>query len=137
MTRDNPAPLGAPVDAGPLRLAVLSVVTGPDAVASALAASPMNVAPREGIDFVLVNLSAANLGPLPVHLGNDDFGLAGSDGVVRRFLDLAPPEPALDGFIQPGATAEGWLAFSAPAGDPALVLIADPLFLDGDWADRY
>ncbi|MGI9254648.1 MAG: DUF4352 domain-containing protein, partial [Thermomicrobiales bacterium] len=136
-TRDNPAPVGTPVDAGPLRLTVRSVVTGDDALSAILGASPMNGEPRDGIGYVLVNLAAENISQQPVHIGNDDFALVDAAGDVRRFLDVITPTPALDAFIDPGATAEGWLSFSAPVDESALVIQADPLFLDGDWADRF
>jgi hypothetical protein len=137
LTRDNPAPIGAAIDAGPLRLTVRSIVFGPDAVGAILGASPMNAEPREGVSYVLVNLAAENLTDRPVSIGNDDFGLVGASGNVRRFLDVVVPTPALAVTLDPGASAEGWLAFSTASDESGLVLWFDPLFVDGDWADRF
>jgi hypothetical protein len=97
----------------------------------------MNAEPREGIGYVLVNLSAENTTDQLVYLGNDDFALVGASGNVRRFLGVTPPDPALEGAIEPGETVDGWLVFSAPADETGLIVMFDPLALDGDWADRY
>lgn len=131
-----PTPLGEETDAGPLRLRVLDVVTGPEATERVVAASPTNGAPREGIGYVLVNLEVGNDGERAVPLDNDDFALAGASGLVRRFVGAQPPEPAIDGVLDPGATREGWVVLSAPDDETDLVLLFDSLALPGAWADR-
>jgi hypothetical protein len=136
LTRADPAPLGEPVQAGPIELQVLSVLTGPEAVASVLAASPTNVEPREGSTYVAVNLSARNTGSQPLWLDNDDFALTGDSGLVWRFLGAQPPDPALDVTLNPGESSEGWVAFGIPIEEGSLLLIFDSLELGGSWADR-
>ena len=136
MSRANPAPLGETVLAGPVELQVRDVLIGPEAVAAIVAASPSNVEPREGATYVAVNLRARNTGGEPLWLDNDDFALTGDSGLVRRFLGVRPPDPALDVILEPGATAEGWAAFDASADEGSLLLLFDSLELEGSWADR-
>ena len=136
LSRANPVPLGEPAQAGPVELQVLDVLSGPEAVAAVLAASPTNVEPRDGITYVAVNLSVRNTGSQPLSLDNDDFAVTGDSGLVWRFLGARPPEPALDATLHPGESSEGWVAFGIPAEESSLLLIFDSLELGGSWADR-
>ena len=74
------------VQAGPVELQVLGVLSGPEAIGAVLAASPTNVEPRDGMTYIAVNLSARNTGSQPLWLDNDDFALTGDSGLVWRFL---------------------------------------------------
>ena len=135
-SRAEPTPLGQAVAAGPWRLRVLELVRGQDALDRVLAASPTNEAPREGFGYVLVNVRAENAGDRPLPLDGNDFALTGASGLVRRFVGVQPPEPALDGTVEPGATREGWIVFGAPVDEGSLLLVYDSLTLPGNWADR-
>jgi hypothetical protein len=136
LTRAEPAPLGAAVQAGPVEFQVLDVLSGPDAIAAVLAASPTNVEPREGMTYIAVHLSARNNGSQPLWLDNDDFALTGDSGLVWRFLGAQPPDPALAVTLQPGESSEGWVAFGIPVEEDSLLLIFDSLEIGGSWADR-
>jgi hypothetical protein len=136
LTRADPAPLGATVQAGPVELRVVDVLSGPDAVAAVLAASPSNVEPREEMTYVAVNLSARNSGSQPLWLDNDDFAMTGDSGLVWRFLGAQPPDPALNLTLSPGETTEGWVAFGISSEESSLLLIFDSLEIGGSWADR-
>jgi hypothetical protein len=136
LTRADPVPLGEPVQTGPVELQVLDVLSGPEAVASVLAASATNVEPRDGITYVAVNLSARNTGSQPLWLDNDDFAVTGDSGLVWRFLGAQPPDPALDVTLNPGASSEGWVVFGIPTEESSLLLIFDSVELGGAWADR-
>lgn len=135
-SRANPVPLGEAVQAGPLTLQVQEVLTGPDAVATIMAASPNNSEPREGSTYVAVRLQASNTGAAPLWVSNDDFGLTGNYGLVRRFLGVQPPEPALNQELAPGEAATGWVALSAQGDEASLLLLFDSVALQGTWADR-
>lgn len=124
------------MQAGPIELKVLDVLSGPEAVASVLAASPTNVEPRDGFTYVAVNLSARNTGNQPLQLDNDDFAVTGDSGLVWRFLGAQPPEPALDVTLNPGESSEGWVTFGIPVEESSLLLIFDSLEFSGYWADR-
>jgi hypothetical protein len=136
LSRADPAPLGAVVQAGPVELQVLGVLSGPEAIDAVLAASPTNVEPREGLTYIAVNLSTRNIGSQPLWLNNDDFALTGDSGLVWRFLGARPPDPALDATLNPGETTEGWVAFGIPLEERSLLLIFDSLEIGGSWADR-
>ncbi len=132
----EPVPLGEEAVAGLLRLRILEVVVGQSATDRVLAASPANDPPREGVTFVLVNVAARNAGEYPVVLAGDDFALTGDSGIVRRFVGLVSPEPALDGTLDPGATREGWVGLAAPVDEGSLLLLFDSLSLSGVWSDQ-
>jgi len=136
LTRVDPVPLGERGLAGPIELQVRDVLIGADAVDAILAASPHNLAPRDGSTFVAVNLWARNAGTLPQSLSNDDFALTGDSGLVHRFLGAQPPDPALATTLAPRESAEGWVAFAASAQEGSLLLLFDSLTIGGDWADR-
>ncbi|MDP9365731.1 MAG: DUF4352 domain-containing protein [Chloroflexota bacterium] len=131
-----PAPFGEEAGAGPLRLRVVDVVTGPEATGDVVAASPTNAPPREGITYVLVKLRVRNAGERPVLLDGGDFALVGASGLVRRFVGAQPPDPALGGPLDPGDAQEGWVVLSAPTDETGLLLLYDSLSLPGAWADR-
>jgi len=136
LTRADPAPLGAVVQAGPVELQVIDVLNGQEAVAAVLAASPTNVEPREGMTYVAVNLLARNTGSQPLWLDNDDFALTGDSGLVWRFLGSQPPDPALNVTLNPGEKTEGWVTFGIPSEESSFLLIFDSLEIGGSWADR-
>ena len=136
MSRANPVPLGEVAQAGPLEIQVLEVLAGPDAVTAVMGASPMNSEPRDGTTFVAVNLQVRNVGKNPLWVNNDDFGLTGGTGLVRRFLGALPPAPPLDQMIGPGEEASGWIALSAGVDEGNLLLLFDSVSIGGNWADR-
>jgi hypothetical protein len=136
LSRADPAPLGAEVQAGPVALQVLGVLSGPEAIDAVLAASPTNAEPRDGMTYVAIRLSARNTGSQPLWLDNDDFAVTGDSGLVWRFLGARPPDPALDAMLNPGDTTEGWVAFGIPLEEGSLLLIFDSLEIGGSWADR-
>lgn len=135
-SRANPIPLGEAADAGPLEIQVLDVLAGEDAVAAVLGASPMNSEPRDGTTYVAVNLRVRNAGKNPLWINNDDFGLTGDSGLVRRFLGVLPPAPPLDQMLGPGDEATGWIALSAGSDEGNLLLLFDSVSIGGNWADR-
>ena len=135
VSRANPVPPGQEAVAGPLRIMVTDVRAGVGAVDQVLAASPNNAPPAAGDTYVLSYVTVRNAGESSVFVSNDDFGLTGSSGVIRRFLTAVPPSPALFGEIEPGATMEGWLVFAAPPDETNLLLVFDSLSLEGTWSD--
>lgn len=136
LSRANPVPLGEVAQAGPLEIQVVQVLAGADAVAEVLGASSMNSEPRDGTTFVAVNLLVRNAGKNPLWVNNDDFGLTGDTGLVRRFLGALPPAPPLDQMIQPGEEITGWIALSAGVEENDLLLLFDSVSIGGNWADR-
>lgn len=125
------------VAAGPLDVTVREVVTGQAATDAALAASPLNGVPRDGVTYLMLRLEVENTGTVPLGVSNDDFAIVGADGNVRRFLVIDPPSPALEADLAPGDVAVGWVVFDALVEDASPLLLIDPLALPGSWASRY
>lgn len=136
VSRADPVPLGQEAVAGPLRVSIREVSSGPSAVDRVLGVTDANVPPRDGHTYVLAYVVVHNDGDEPVFISNDDFGLTGSSGVIHRFLIIQPPEPALFATIEPGASAEGWVVFEAPVDETELLLVFDSLSMPGSWARR-
>jgi len=136
LTPDQAVTFGA-TTVGPLEITVLQVLTGPDAESALMAASPFNQPLLETLTPVVVSLRVVNRAPVPVHVGNDDFALTGSTGIVRRYLDSRPPDPVLDITLQPGEGTEGNVVFSSGVDETGRILISDPSGLGGDWAVRF
>lgn len=135
-SRAEPVPLGEEGAAGPLRIGVAEVLIGEEANALVAAASPTNEPPREGVGYVLVDLGVRNAGERAVTVDGGDFALSGASGLVRRFLGVEPPAPALGGSLAPGEEVGGWVVFAAPTDEADLLLLFDSLSIPGSWADR-
>ncbi|MGH2532210.1 MAG: DUF4352 domain-containing protein [Thermomicrobiales bacterium] len=134
--RTDPAPIGEAIEAGPWRLTALEVVTGQDATDRVTAASELNEPPGGGFAYVLVNVRAENTADRALAIDGNDFAITGASGNVWRFVIATPPDPALDGAVEPGGSIEGWLVFEAPADETSLLLVYDSVTLTGNWADR-
>jgi hypothetical protein len=134
--RSEPVPLGEEAEAGPWRMAVLEVLTGGEATDLVAGASAANEPPRDGFTYVAVRLRATNAADRPFALHGDDFALTGASGLVRRSVGAQPPDPPLDGVVEPGEEREGWVVLGAPAEEADLLLVYDSLTIPGLWADR-
>lgn len=134
-SRAEPAPAGQPVTAGPWSLTINEVLTGDDAAAAVANASSFNAAPAGGMQYVAVRLTAANTGDQAYAIAGEDFAVTGDSLLVHRFADVVPPDPALNGLVQPGESLEGWIVMPAVAGEGNLLLLYDSITLTGDWAD--
>lgn len=130
-----PEPTGTDVTAGPWTLNVVQVLTGGEATDLVVGASSFNDPPAEGATYVAVQIRATNNGGQKFRIDFNDFAVAGSNGVIRRFIGAIVPEPALDGVVDPGGSIEGWVIGGARADDDGLILIYDSVTLTGDWAD--
>ncbi len=134
-SRAEPVPLGEAAAAGPWRMTVVEVVTGPEATERVTEASAVNEPPRSGFTYVAVRVRAENAGDRPLPIGSDDFALTGASGLVRRFTGALAPNPALAGTVEASDAMEGWVVLGAPADEENLLLIYDSLALSGTWAD--
>jgi len=135
-SRADPIPLGDEGSAGPWRLRVLEVVTGLDATELVTAAAPTNDPPRDGATYVAVRIAARNTSDQSLIIDGNDFAITGRSGLVRRFVGATPPEPALDGAVEAGASREGWIVLGESSDEEQLLLLFDSTTLDGAWADR-
>jgi hypothetical protein len=134
-SRAEPAPADQPVVAGPWSFAINEVLTGDDASVAVANASGFNAAPASGMQYIAVRLTATNNGSQAFAIAGEDFAVTGDSLLVHRFADVTPPEPALSGVVDPGASLEGWIVMPAVAGEENLLLIYDSITLTGNWAD--
>lgn len=132
----DPVPFGDAVEAGPISLRVTDVVRGEEATTLVAEADPTNNPPRDGTEYVLVQLRVRNNSDRPLPISSNDFALTGSSGQIRRFGGVRAPEPALTGTVEADETREGWIALAAPVAEEDLLLLFDSLAVDGNWADR-
>ena len=131
----QPVAYGAEGTAGPWKLTLLEVHTGDDATKLVTDASGTNAPPPDGMTYVVLKLRAQNTGTTPLEIGNDDFGVASSSGVIRRFQEVVPPDPALAATVAPGASMDGWVVGAAATDDTNLVLVYDSTTISGNYAD--
>jgi hypothetical protein len=131
----QPVAYGTEGAAGPWRLTLLEVHTGDDATKLVTDASGTNAPPPDGTTYVVLKLRAQNTGTTPLEIGNDDFGVASSSGVIRRFQEVVPPDPALAATLAPGASMDGWIVGAAATDDTNLVLVYDSTTIPGNYAD--
>lgn len=128
--------VGVEFAAGPWKLTLSQVIRGADAAAQIAAASDQNAAPAEGIDFLLFQVNAVNTGQQAVWIDFDDFAVVGSSGIVRRSLQLIPPDPILRATVEPGGSTSGWVTGAVESDDSSPVVLFDPRILFGSWGDR-
>ena len=128
-SRAEPAPLGAEIQGNERAITVLEVVTGDQALSAlrGTSFSPDEVVPLPGQEFVLVRVRVRNLAAdgSTVYPSGYDFGLTASANVIYEtdFLDVTPPQPRLQGSLQPGQEAEGWVALTVGIGETDLELV--------------
>jgi hypothetical protein len=134
-SRVSPAPGDQPVTAGPWTFTISEILTGDDAAAKVADASAENPGAGDGMQYIAVHLSAANTGNRAYEIGESDFGVTGDDGLVYQFDTATPPDPALEGSVEAGASLDGWVVSAVPAGDGNLMLVYNSTTIDGDWAD--
>ncbi len=134
-SRAEPAPAGQPVTAGPWTLTIAEMLTGEDAAGAVANASGFNPAPASGMQYIAVHLTATNNDDKAHTIAGEDFAVTGDSLLVHRFADATPPDPALSGVVESGASLDGWIVLPAVADEGNLLLIYDSVTLTGSWAD--
>lgn len=127
------ATTGVAAVAGPWQITVLEVVQ-PDAAAAAIAGTnDGNPAAPEGLQYMLVRVSAQNMSTQNRAILLADFGAAADDGIVRRPPSIEVPSPALQAVVAAGESAEGWIPLLVSAPGPAILRFDSPL-TNSTWA---
>lgn len=122
--------------AGPWKITLSQFVRGADAAAQIAAASDQNAVPEDGIDYLLFQVNATNAGQEPTWIDFDDFAVFGASGIVRRSLELMPPDPMLRGAVESGQSTAGWVTGAVESDDQAPVVLFDNRILSGNWSDQ-
>lgn len=127
---------GTEFTAGPWKLTLSDLVRGADAAAQIAAVTDQNAPPADGIDYLLFQVNATNAGQERIWIDYDDFAVFGQSGIVRRSLELMPPDPMLQAAVEPGQSTSGWVVGAIESGDPSPVILFDSRLLTGFWADQ-
>lgn len=127
---------GIEFTAGPWKLTLSNLVRGADAAARIAEVTDQNEPPADGIDYLLFEVKATNAGQERLWIDYDDFAVFGSSGIVRRSLELLPPDPVLQAALEPGESTTGWVVGAIDSDDAAPVVLFDSRSLTGLWADR-
>jgi hypothetical protein len=127
---------GIEFTAGPWKLTLSDLVRGADAAAQIAAVTDQNAPPVDGIDYLLFQVNAVNAGQERIWIDYDDFAVFGASGIVRRSLELMPPDPMLQSAVEPGESTSGWVVGAIETDDPSPVILFDSRLLTGFWADQ-
>lgn len=127
---------GTEFTAGPWKLTLSDLVRGAEAAAQITAVTDQNEAPNDGIDYLLFRVNASNSGQERIWIDYDDFAVFGSSGIVRRSLELMPPDPMLQAAVEPGQSTSGWVVGAIESDDMAPIILFDSRLLTGFWADQ-
>ncbi|HLB24472.1 MAG TPA: DUF4352 domain-containing protein [Dehalococcoidia bacterium] len=141
-SRAEPAPLGEPVDAGDLRVTVLTADL--DAADQLADLGDFPSTPVPGRRTVLARVMVEHIGEDPdetVQVYESDFKITGSKNIIYdSFSDDTSCgflEEALQGEMFPGGQLEGYVCFQVPEDETDLLLIAEPSFSFGDEGRRF
>jgi hypothetical protein len=106
------------VVSGDLGLAVAEVVSGADAFARLKEANQFTIERPDGEEYVLLRLRVRNTAETgTVDVDPTHFGLTASGNVLYPVVAAVPPEPWLMMTLDPGASAEGWVALRVGMGE--------------------
>jgi hypothetical protein len=136
LSRANPYAPSDLVHAPNWDIRILDVVRGGEAWQRISSANMFNDPPREGMEYVLVNIYAKSTNPdhNETHsIRGGSFTITGDRKVRYSPPFVVAPSPQLDAQLYPGGETEGWVAFEISEGESDLILIVDELFnLDRD-----
>lgn len=127
---------GTEFSAGPWKLTLSNLVRGADAAAQIAAVTDQNDPPEDGIDYLLFQVNATNIGTERIWIDYDDFAVFGASGIVRRSLEQLPPAPVLQAAVEPGQSASGLVVGAVESDDASPVILFDSRLLTGFWADQ-
>jgi len=116
-----------------IAITVLETVRGKEAIERLKAASPSNPMPAEGFEYVLARIKFEFKGravtdTIPFDLGNAPLQWVALAQDLTEYprISVTPPKPALAGTVNPGQSAEGWVAFAVDRKDSKPVMVFDP-----------
>lgn len=129
MSRSNPFPMDALVNAPNWDVQVLEVVRGEAAWSMLQAANQFNEPPSEGMEYVLVRLTVKNTrtDSESHSISNSDFRMTGERLVLYPGASVVVPEPELNAELFTDGEAEGWVAFMTGQDEGQLMLVVDEL----------
>ncbi|HKV05067.1 MAG TPA: DUF4352 domain-containing protein [Candidatus Acidoferrales bacterium] len=111
------------------KITVVKIARGAPAWEALKSASPANQPPKEGFQYLLVQVRFAfSARTTPSHysytIDETQFSASDTDGNAYAPPALArPPQPRLRGTLAPGDSIEGWVAFLVPRMDPSPLML--------------
>lgn len=126
--------LGETATAGPWALTVTEVVSGDEAASRVAETNSGNPEAPTGLIYLLAHVRAENTGDATAILNLADFAATGTDGILRRAVSMAVPDPALQGTADAGGVLEGWIPLVVDDA-AAATLLYDSAVLAGNWAN--
>jgi hypothetical protein len=116
-----------------IAITVMETVRGKNAMDLLKVASPDNKAPAAGYDYVLARVKFEIKGrvvsdKLTFDLGDAPLQWVALSSKLTEYprISVTAPKPSLVGKVQPGSSAEGWVAFAVDSKDSKPVMVFDP-----------
>lgn len=137
-SRAEPAGLGIKIFESPWEVHVLQVIRGDEAYEAIMAANEFNDPPREGFEYLLLQIYVRNLDKVEEahQIDGGVFHATGDSNVLYRYPWIVEPEPQLDARLYPGGEWTGWLAQEIGTGEGNPILVFGEVF-DLDEKGRY
>ena len=145
-SRTNPAPIGTTqtvrvdnyLEKYTAAVTVKEVIRGEDAWQKIKAANMFNPEPEEGMEYVLVKLSASIsdvADDASIHLSSYSFNFFATDYSGYDSVFVVAPDPTFGGDLYSGATSEGYIVAKIKKGDatPTMQFGADYQGKGGIW----
>ncbi len=120
----QPAPLNAKVVTNNWEVSILDVIQGKTANDMVMA-SPYNLPPDNGMQFIVVKVYVRYRSTLNQPIGIDNYYFTDTDstGTTYDFTSLIGPSPALDVILFPGGEFSGYVVVQAPVNSSSLTLV--------------
>ncbi len=128
LSRDDAAPPGTVIAAGPFLIELLEIERGEGAAIRVRDADTFNPAPLPGNDFAIasVTITSTSTDESPLNVSSADFTLIGAANVPYAPAPITAPRPSLEAWLFPGGAAQGYIVFELPASDQDLTLTLCP-----------
>jgi hypothetical protein len=141
LSRNNPFPRTDLVSAPNWDVQIVEIKRGAEAWQDIQAANMFNEAAPEGMEYLLVKISAKS-----TYTDSDEHSISGCDFDVTgdRLINytcgmaiVVEPDPQLDARLYSGGETEGWAAYLVAQGEGNLMLVVDESFNFDSDARRY
>jgi hypothetical protein len=129
-SRTQPASVGVKIFEIPWEAQVLEVIRGDEAYEAIVQANKLNDPPREGLEYMLLQIYVRNLDKVEKaqEIDGSMFHVTGDNNVLYRYPWIVEPEPELEARLYPGGEWTGWLAQEFGIGEKNPILVFGDVF---------
>ena len=126
--QNNPAARTDKLTSEDWELSVNEIIRGDEAWTIVQEANPFNDPPKEGMEYIVVNVHVRDIGTIDQadSIDGSSFQSTGSKGVFYESPSVAGPAPSLDVSLFPGGEYEGWIVLLAAKGETGVLLVFRP-----------